>query len=58
MQRLGLLTEARESIGLSQGDVARAIGVSQAAVSKWESGDALPLARHAVALLELLDGGR
>jgi DNA-binding transcriptional regulator YiaG len=54
MQRLGLLAEARESVGLSQGDVARALGVNQSAVSRWEAGKTRPRGPHALALLELL----
>lgn len=54
--KTGRLAELRESVGLSQGDVARAVYVAQASVSRWESGEAIPLGRHALALLELLDG--
>jgi DNA-binding transcriptional regulator YiaG len=54
--RKGRLTQIREDAGLSQGDLARALGVSQSSVSRWESGEAYPRARRAVALLELLDG--
>jgi transcriptional regulator with XRE-family HTH domain len=54
--RTGRLAELRESAGLSQGDVGRGIGLSQSTVSRWEAGKAIPLGRHAVALLELLDG--
>jgi len=39
---------------LSQSDVARALGLNQSAVCRWESGKARPRGRHAVALLELL----
>jgi len=52
----GRLPELREAVGLSQSDVARALGVNQSAVSRWESASARPKGRHAVALLELLDG--
>jgi DNA-binding transcriptional regulator YiaG len=54
--RTGRLTDLRESTGLSQGDVSRHLGVSQASVSRWESGQAIPRGPHAVALLELLEG--
>lgn len=53
--RTGRLTELREDAGLSQGDLARALGVSQSSVSRWESGDTVPRARRAAALLELLE---
>lgn len=54
--RRGLLAELREDAGLSQGDLARALGVSQASVSRWESGDQVPRAHRALELVELLDG--
>ncbi|RYG35628.1 XRE family transcriptional regulator [bacterium] len=45
-----VLRVMREGRGMAQADLARQIGVSQAAVSQWESGDALPSAEtiHAV----------
>jgi len=54
--RTGRLAELRESVGLSQGDVSRALGLNQSSVSRWESGKANPVGTHAVALLKLLDG--
>lgn len=36
--RTGHLREVRVRVGLSQADVARAIGVTQSAVSRWEAG--------------------
>ena len=56
LQKVGRLPELRESVGLSQSDVARALDVDQSAVSRWEAGLARPRGPHAVALLELLDG--
>jgi DNA-binding transcriptional regulator YiaG len=50
------LRDLREAAGLSQSDVARFIGVAPSNVSRWEAGLARPRGRHAVALLELLDG--
>lgn len=48
------LAAARLAAGLSQGDVARACGVGQGAVSRWESGDRLltlaDLSRYAEAV--------
>jgi DNA-binding transcriptional regulator YiaG len=55
--RKGRLAELREDAGLSQGDFARALGVSQSSVSRWESGDAVPRARRAADIVELLGGG-
>lgn len=55
VQRLGLLAERREALGLSQSQVARGLRVSQAAVSRWESAKSRPRGDHAVALVELLE---
>lgn len=56
LARSDRLTELRELHGLSQSDVARALGVSPSNVSRWEAGEQRPRPHHAVALLELLDG--
>lgn len=53
--RTGRLAELREELGLSQSDVARALGVNQSSVSRWEAGRARPRAAHALALAELLE---
>ena len=45
----------RERSGLSQGDVAAALGVSLAAVSSWERGSREPRPAHRAAYLALLD---
>jgi transcriptional regulator with XRE-family HTH domain len=50
----GRLTELRQASGLSQSDVARGLGVSPSAVSRWEAGKSRPKAAHALALLTLL----
>ena len=55
LARTGQLTELRESVGLSQTDIARALGVDQSAVSRWERGTRNPPGRRAVELLELLE---
>jgi DNA-binding transcriptional regulator YiaG len=52
----GLLVELRESSGLSQAAVARALGVNPSQVSRWEAGAQRIRGPHAVALLNLLDG--
>jgi DNA-binding transcriptional regulator YiaG len=50
------LAELREDLGLSQSDIARALGVHPSQVSRWEADRQRPRPAHAVALLELLDG--
>jgi DNA-binding transcriptional regulator YiaG len=55
LARRGKLAELREGTGLSQSDVARALGVHQSSVARWESAESRPRPDHAVALLELLD---
>lgn len=57
LQKTGMLAVLREENGWSQGDVARHLGLSPSAVSRWEASISRPRAAHAVALLELLDGG-
>ena len=63
---LGLLIEAREAAktgraeqirtaaGLSQAEVASALGVSAACISRWESGDRRPRGPAAIAYGRLL----
>lgn len=36
------LVEARERQGLSQADIAERFGITQAAVSHWETGESMP----------------
>lgn len=50
----GRLAELREANGLSQGDIARHLGVNQSTVWRWEAGEYRPRGKHAVALRELL----
>jgi DNA-binding transcriptional regulator YiaG len=45
----------REQAGLSQQDVADALGVTRTAVSLWEAGDREPRPAHRERYLELLD---
>lgn len=45
----------RERADLRQADIARALGVSAAAVSRWESGARRPRGEAGEAYLELLD---
>ena len=51
----GRMEVNREAAGLTQSDVARAVGVNQSTVWRWEAGERRPRPRHAVAVLELLD---
>lgn len=44
----------REAAGLSQDDIAREIGTTRAAVSRWESGDRFPRGAHLFAYAEIL----
>jgi transcriptional regulator with XRE-family HTH domain len=44
----------RESAGVSQGDIAKALGVSRSAVSRWESGQRDP-SSTLVPYVDLLD---
>ncbi len=52
--RSGRAKEIRKRAGLSQADIARALGVGQPAVAAWETGRRAPGARYAVKLAELL----
>jgi transcriptional regulator with XRE-family HTH domain len=49
------LKEWREERGVTQLDVAFAIGVTPATVANWESGRSEPKARHLRALAEFLE---
>lgn len=48
------IRELREAAGLSQADVVRAMKVDQAAVFRWENGQAMPRAAKLPALADLL----
>lgn len=57
----GRAIELRETARLTQGEIARAIGVSPAAVSRWEAGERSPRgepARRYGALLDALEMAR
>ena len=45
----------RERAGLTQQDIAAALGVTRTAVSLWEAGDREPRPMHRARYLELLD---
>lgn len=48
----------RRGLGLGFRDTAATVGVSRQALSKWESGKAVPTDEHLVRLLALLRQGR
>jgi transcriptional regulator with XRE-family HTH domain len=50
------LREARKLRRLSQADFAETLGVTQALISQWESGVAVPSREHRARLEELLPG--
>lgn len=39
---MNLIRDRRKALGMSQGDLARVLGITQGAVSQWESGITLP----------------
>ena len=47
--------KARKTKGLSQEDLAEAVGVSRQAVSKWETGEAMPDMEKLIALCRVLE---
>ena len=47
------IKELREAAGLTQAEVVEAMGVDQAAVSRWESGQAMPRASKLPVLADL-----
>ncbi|MGC8474969.1 MAG: helix-turn-helix domain-containing protein [Acetobacteraceae bacterium] len=51
------IRDARRARGLTQDDVARAVGVSRSAVAQWETGRAGQLTRHLAALAAVLETG-
>ncbi len=52
--RTGLARELRQRAGLSQGDVARALGVDVGAVSRWEANKRKPTGAVGAAFLEFV----
>jgi len=52
--RSGHARRIREEAQLSQGEVAKIVGVTSAAVSRWESGDRMPQGEAAIRYGELL----
>ena len=52
--RSGRAREIRKRAGLTQADVARAVGVVQPTVAAWEAGRRVPPASYALKLADLL----
>jgi transcriptional regulator with XRE-family HTH domain len=44
----------REKAGMTQGDLADAVGVKQPSISQWETGETLPKAEHAQKLQQII----
>ena len=44
----------REAVGISQDELGRALGVSGACVSRWESGERTPRGKHLDGYVDLL----
>lgn len=53
--RAGLVREVRERAGLSQAEVANAVGAHRATVTLWEQGRRVPHGQAAVRYAHLLD---
>lgn len=49
-----ILRRRRRDLGLTQGQVARLVGVSRPAVCQWETGKCFPALPHTASLCELL----
>lgn len=49
------LKRRRLELGLTQRNIADALGITAAAVSSWESGSTSPLSKHIPALLRVLE---
>ena len=49
------LQQRRKECGLTQGELAEKLSVSDRAISKWENGNCLPDADHMVELCDILD---
>jgi DNA-binding XRE family transcriptional regulator len=59
--RSGQAARTRRAAGLSQAELAQAVGVSAPAISRWESGKRQPHGRAAIRyaqVLRMLDAGR
>lgn len=48
------LADKRKSVGITQGQVAAALNVTQGAVSQWERGEAKPNGKNLIGLARLL----
>ena len=52
------LTAYRRSLGLSQGELARSLGVERCTVVRWETGRTCPCQGHLTTIETILDGPR
>ena len=58
MQTNQFLKDRRLELGLTQAEIARFVGVSEATVSRWESGDIASMRQNRIAALaEILRKG-
>lgn len=48
------IENGRRALGMSQAELADAVGVWQSSVAKWESGDNIPRDRHKVRIAQAL----
>jgi len=53
--RTGRCRQIREHANVSQGEVARAVGVEPATVCRWEAGQRMPQGDAAIRYLEVLE---
>jgi transcriptional regulator with XRE-family HTH domain len=55
MVREGRAQSVRQAAGLSQGEIGQVVGVTAAAVSRWERGNRLPRSEAGLRYARLLD---
>jgi len=55
---LSKIKEKREKLGMSQYDLAKAVGVSPETIRRWEQGVTTPKEENLEALEQVLRGGR
>lgn len=52
--RGGFAADLREALGLSQAEMAQAVGVNQSTLSRWEGNKAVPKGRRAESYFQVL----
>ena len=55
MVREGTVDEARKAVDMSQAEMAGVVGVSRAAICRWEAGDRIPRGAHALKYAKVLN---